>query len=86
LINTPEAAARLARTIVSDIALYNKEKILEGIKKDNLFELLEEELQEGERFYKTRVDPELVGKTNYYNKAIVDILIKRSGEIESPIW
>jgi hypothetical protein len=86
LINTPEAAARLARTIVSDIALYNKEKILEGIKKDNLFELLEEELQEGERFYKTRVDPELVGKTNYYNKAIVDILIKRSGDIESPIW
>jgi hypothetical protein len=86
LINTPEAAARLARTIVSDIALYNKEKILEGIKKDNLFELLEEELQKGERFYKTRVDPELVGKTNYYNKAIVDILIKRSGDIESPIW
>jgi hypothetical protein len=86
LIDTPEAAARLARTIISDIALYNKDKIHEGIKNDNIFDLLEEELQEGENFYKTRVNPELAGKTNFYNRAIVDILIKRSGDIESHIW
>lgn len=86
MINTPEAAARLARTIVSDIALYNEEKIHEGLKKDNLFELLSEELEEGEKYYKGRVDPELVGRTNFFNKAIVDILIKRNGDIESYIW
>ena len=43
LITSPEAAARLARTILSDIGLYNKEKIKEGIKrnpvKKNHFEL-----------------------------------------------
>ena len=86
LVNTPEAAARLARTIVSDIVLYNKEKIQKGIKDDNVFELLEEEIKEGEKLYKQRVDPELIKSTNFYNKALVDILIKRSGNIESDIW
>ncbi|MCK5237470.1 MAG: hypothetical protein KAR06_10850 [Deltaproteobacteria bacterium] len=86
LINTHEAAARLARTIVSDIVLYNKDKIKAGIENDNLFDVLEEPLHEGEKLYKTRVEPDLMGTTNYYNKAIVDILVKRSGNIESEIW
>lgn len=86
LITSPEAAARLARAILSDIALYNKEKIKEGIKKDNLFEVLEKELKEGEELYKSKVDPALLKKTNFFNKAIVDILIKRSGDVESEIW
>ncbi|MEK6598713.1 MAG: hypothetical protein AABY52_00020 [Deltaproteobacteria bacterium] len=86
LITSPEAAARLARTILSDIALYNKEKVKEGIKNDSLFEALEKELKEGEDLYKGRVDPGLLKKTNFYNKAIVDILVKRSGDIESDIW
>ncbi len=85
-VNTPEAAARLARTIVSDIALYNKEKIREGIKNDNIFELLAEEIRDGEKLYLSRVAPEILESTNFYNKAIVDILIKRSADIESDIW
>jgi len=85
-ITSPEAAARLARAILSDIALYNKEKIKEGIQNDNLFEVLEKELKEGEDLYKNRVDRELLKKTNFFNKAVVDILIKRSGDIESDIW
>ncbi|HAG50597.1 MAG: hypothetical protein A2X87_06310 [Deltaproteobacteria bacterium GWC2_42_51] len=86
LITSPEAAARLARTILSDIAIYNKEKVKEGLKNDNLFEVLEKELKEGEDLYKSRVDPTLLKKTNFFNKAIVDILIKRSGDVESEIW
>ncbi len=86
IINTSEAALRLARTIISDIVLYNKEKVKEGIKNDNVFELLANELKEGLDLYTNRVDPEFAKKTNYYNKAIVDILIKRSGNIESDIW
>ena len=56
LITTPEAAWRLARTIISDIALYNKDKVIEGIKNDRIFELLEEELKEGEELFFTRVE------------------------------
>ncbi|MBW7957372.1 MAG: hypothetical protein H3C68_05710 [Deltaproteobacteria bacterium] len=86
LITNREAAARLARTIVSDIAIYNKEKILEGIKNDNIFELLEKELNEGLELYRSRVAPDLDKKNGLYNRAIVDILIKRNGNIESGIW
>ena len=86
LIEKPDAAARLARTIVADIALYNKEKIEDGIKNDNIFDLLSEELREGEALYKERVSPNLVDSTNYFNIAIVDILIKRYGNLESNIW
>lgn len=86
LIKSTEAAARLARTIISDIALYNREKIQNGIKNDNIFDLLEKELKEGLDLYRSRVDPELDRKNALYNRAIVDILIKRSGEIKSEIW
>jgi len=86
LVDKPEAAARLARTIVSDVALYNKEKVEEGIKHDNIFELLKDELAEGEELYISRVAPELLATTDYYNTALVDVLIKRNGKIESEIW
>ena len=86
LIDSPEAAGRLARTIVSDIALYNKEKVLDGIKHDNIFELLDKELKEGLDLYRSRLAPEMDKTNSIYNRAIVDILIKRSGNIESEIW
>lgn len=86
LINTKEAAARLARTIVSDIAIYNKEKIAAGIKNDNIFELLEKEIKEGLELYQSRVEPSVDKANNFYNRAIVDILIKRHGAVESDIW
>ncbi|HHL39695.1 MAG TPA: hypothetical protein ENJ37_04255 [Deltaproteobacteria bacterium] len=85
-ITSPEAAKRLARTIISDIAIYNRQKILDGIKNDNLFDLLKEELDEGYELYCERVDQSIVSSSNYYNNAIVDILVKRSGDIESGIW
>ena len=36
IIETEEAARRLARAIASDLSLYNEEKILNGLKNDNL--------------------------------------------------
>ena len=47
LVTNPELAFRLARAIVSDIALYNQKKVREGIEKDCIFDLLNEELEEG---------------------------------------
>jgi hypothetical protein len=46
-VDNPNLAFRLARAIVSDIALYNQEKVREGIKNDTLFDLLKNELDEG---------------------------------------
>jgi hypothetical protein len=47
LIETEEAARRLARAIASDLSLYNEEKIVNGITNDNLFDALAEEIEEG---------------------------------------
>lgn len=86
LIKDREAAARLARTIVADIALYNKDKIRDGIQNDNIFALLEKEIKEGLELYRSKVSPDIDKKNTLFNKAIVDILIKRYGTIKSKIW
>lgn len=85
-VKDPDAARRLARAIASDVALYNEAKIQQGIEEDNFFEVLSKELEEGRAHYDSKVDPELKGRTNYYDIAIVDIIIKRKGHIKSKIW
>ncbi|MBN2195611.1 MAG: hypothetical protein JW751_22515 [Polyangiaceae bacterium] len=85
LIETEEAARRLARAIASDLSLYNEEKIVRGIESDTLFEELDEEIEEGRALFKSRVSPELYGK-NFYDRALVDILVKSKGHIKSRIW
>lgn len=85
LISNEDQAKRLARAIISDIAIYNSEKVEEGIKKDNIFELLASDLEEGRQHFLSRVTPYL-GASNIYDIALVDVLIKRAGKIESDIW
>lgn len=85
LIENPDQARRLARAILSDVAIYNREKVEAGIKNDSLFEVLTEELEEGRQHYNSRVSPELIS-ANFFDLAIVDVLVKRAGKIESDIW
>ena len=85
-IDSPDRANRLARTIISDIALYNKAEITRGIQNDTLFADLGEEIERGRRLYISRVAPEILKTTNFSNQAIVDVLVKQSGNVESDIW
>jgi hypothetical protein len=85
LIETEEAARRLARAIASDLSLYNEEKITQGITEDNLFDVLAEEIEEGRQLYKSRVAPDLFNK-NFYGRAIVDILVRSKRHIKSKVW
>ena len=84
-IDNPELAKRLARAILSDVAMYNPEKVENGIKNDNIFDVLKEELEEGRLHFFSRVSPDL-NPDNIYDIAVVDVLIKRAGKIESSIW
>jgi hypothetical protein len=86
LIDAPDRARRLARTIVSDIALYNKEDVTRGIRNDSLFDDLAEEIERGRKLYRSRVAPDILQTTNHYNAAIVDLLVKPNANIESDIW
>ena len=81
-----ERAKRLARLIIADIVLYNQEKIVEGVKNDNLFELLNEDIEIGRKYYEKNVDPVVAEQCNYFNQALVDILVKGRGNVPSKIW
>ncbi|MCB9593356.1 MAG: hypothetical protein H6719_11550 [Sandaracinaceae bacterium] len=85
LIETEEAARRLARAIASDLSLYNEEKIVKGVQADNLYEELSGEIEEGRALFKSRVSPDLYAK-NFYDRAIIDILVRSKGHVQSKLW
>ena len=85
-ITLPEKAVRLARAIASDISLYNEERIAEAISNDTFFEAMADELEEGRSLYMSRVDPGITATSNYYDRAIVDIILRTKGQLTSSIW
>jgi hypothetical protein len=85
-IQDPQRAERLARAIVSDVMLYNAERVRAGIERDDLFERLRPELDEGRSFFESRVAPEVAEKSNAWGRALVDVLVYRSREVRSRIW
>lgn len=86
LIEEPEKAVRLARAIASDISLYNEEKIKQGIENDTFYDAISSELEEGRELYKSRVAPALFGKTNFYDRAVIDIILRSKGHLKSKLW
>jgi len=85
-ITEPKEAKRLARVIVSDILAYNKEKVEKGIAEDSIFELLKDELEEAEVYYRSKISKSLYEDEAFLDLAIVDLLIKTRGYLESKIW
>ncbi len=89
IVNEVEAK-RLARAIASDLALYNQEKVKQGIENDSFYEVMKDELSEGKELFLSRLSPEL--KQNkliiqLYERAVADVIIKLSGQrIKSKIW
>ncbi len=86
LIATPEQANRLARAICSDLSLYNEDKIVRAIQQDNFFDALQAELEEGRNLYRSRLDPDLYARTNFYDRAIVDVILRSKRHVKSKIW
>lgn len=86
VVRDPDVARRIARAVVSDIALYNAKKVEEGIAGDSLFDLLKEEIEEGRNYYQSRIDPDVGRSTNFFNEALVDVLVKPTGRIPSKVW
>ena len=79
-------AQRLARAIASDISLYNEQKIIKGIEQDNLFDVLKDELGEGRDLYRSRVSQEVYTTTNFFDRAVVDIIVCGKAHVRSKIW
>lgn len=85
-IETAELATRLARAIASDISLYNTDKIAEGIANDTFFDSVKDEIGEGRDLYLTRVSPDLAKQSNFFDRAVVDVILRAKGHIKSKIW
>jgi hypothetical protein len=85
-IADPQRAERLARAILSDVMLYNSEKVREGIEADDLFERLREELAEARAFFDERVESDVAERSNAFGRALVDVLVFRSRAVRSKIW
>ena len=83
LIDKPERARQLARAIASDLSLYHEKKLIEGIEKDTLFDVMRDEIDEGRALYKSRVTPEIFSM-GIYDRALVDMLLKSQGARSSP--
>jgi hypothetical protein len=85
LIDKPDRARQLARAIASDLNVYHEKKIVEGIERDTLFDLMRDEIEEGRTLFKSRVTPEMFSM-GFYDRALVDVMLKPKGHVKSRIW
>jgi CheY-like chemotaxis protein len=72
-----EAALRLARIIVSDIALYNAKKVDEGVMNGTFFDLLRHEIEEGRKLYEERKGPGLTTTADLFQQTLEQFVATR---------
>jgi hypothetical protein len=77
LISDEVKAARLARVFMNDIGAYYPALVEQGIKNDNIFDLLHDHIEEARTEFNKRVIPEFAA-SKMMDTAVVDILIKRA--------
>lgn len=64
----------LARALVSDIKVYNREVYEKALADGNLLEALGPEIKKSWELYKDKVTPEVAGSTEYFRDALNEIL------------
>jgi predicted Zn finger-like uncharacterized protein len=69
-----QRARRLAKVLVSDILIYNREKRDEALKEGKLMAVLGAEIKKSWETYKEKVSPEVANSTSYFKDALNEIL------------
>jgi predicted Zn finger-like uncharacterized protein len=64
----------LARALVSDIKVYNREVYERALAEGNLLDALGPEIKKSWELYKEKVTPEVAGSTDYFRDALNEIL------------
>jgi outer membrane biosynthesis protein TonB len=67
-------ARRFARLLVSEIKLYNKEKVEEGRQVGDLYERLREDIDRSRQMYDKRVAPPVAARYDYFHQELVNTL------------
>lgn len=86
IIKTEKEAKELARKIVSDIVLYNTDRIIEGLINDNIFDLLAKEIEEGRDIFLSQVSPDIPGIETIFDRVFIDVIFEEGKNIKSRIW
>ena len=76
-------AQRLARLIVSDIALYNKSLVEAGVRNGTFYKVLDDDIREGRALYERRVAEEIRNCTSYLDDAFADLIRRKEKELAS---
>jgi hypothetical protein len=69
-----QKARRLARALISDLAVYYPDRRKEGLASGNLKELFEEEIKKSWEEYMEQVGKEMADTTTYFTDALNEIL------------
>jgi predicted Zn finger-like uncharacterized protein len=69
-----DKARRLARALVSDILVYNRESRDRALTEGNLIQALGPEIKKSWELYKERVTPEVANSTSHFRDALNEIL------------
>ncbi len=67
-------ARRFARLLVSEIKLYNEQKVRDGREQGNLYERLREEIDRSRQMYDKRVAPNVAARYDYFHHELVNTL------------
>lgn len=67
-------ARRFARLLVSEIKLYNEQKVKEGCSQNNLYERLREDIDRSRQMYDKRVAPPVAARHDYFHQELVNTL------------
>ncbi|HSS21828.1 MAG TPA: hypothetical protein VLL54_17275 [Pyrinomonadaceae bacterium] len=67
-------ARRFARLLVSEIKLYNEQKVLEGRSQNDLYSRLREYIDRSREMYDKRVKPEVAQRYDYFHNELVSTL------------
>jgi response regulator RpfG family c-di-GMP phosphodiesterase/DNA-directed RNA polymerase subunit RPC12/RpoP len=77
-----DEARRLARLILSDIVIYHLEKVEAGIRDDNFFEVLKNEIAEGRAYYDSRVPLRVRQDTEIYSETLQQFVRMKREELD----
>lgn len=67
-------ARRFARLLVSEIKLYNEQKVKEGRSQGDLYERLREDIDRSRQMYDKRVAPPVAARYDYFHQELVNTL------------
>lgn len=70
-------AERLARTILSDIILYNPEEVEKGIVEGTFNDLLSEELEDARKYYAEQVHPDVLRETDILEDLLKKFMVEQ---------